>query len=140
MGIDPWSLSRNLLGVITPQTVRKLCRQCRRIIVAPDELLESMGLARGDLNVPVFGPEGCPACNHSGYRGKTGLFAILENDAAVTAAIRAGADAATIERAALQAGMRSLGEAAMRKVADAVTSIQEVARVMPHELFVRSEI
>lgn len=140
MGIDPWSLSRNLLGVITPQTVRKLCRQCRRIIVAPDELLESMGLARGDLNFPVFGPEGCPACNHSGYRGKTGLFAILENDAAVTAAIRAGADAATIERAALQAGMRSLGEAAMRKVADAVTSIQEVARVMPHELFVRSEI
>ncbi len=138
MGIDPWALSRALLGVVVPKALRKLCDRCRRIVVPQDETLEAMGLSREDLNFPVFGPEGCPECNHSGYKGKTGVFSILEADADILQALHHGADRASIERAALQAGMRSLGEAAMKKVADAQTSIEEVQRTMPHELFVRS--
>ncbi|MFP4353800.1 MAG: GspE/PulE family protein [Phycisphaerae bacterium] len=138
MGLDSWSLSKALLAVLAPWTVRRLCQHCRKIIVPDDTLLRTLGLSRSDLTFPVFGPTGCPHCHHIGYDGRTGCFSLIENDRVLGATIRHGGDVAEIERTALQNGTHSLAEAAMEKVADGVTSLAEIARVLPHQLFVRS--
>ncbi len=138
MGLDSWLVSKSLLAVISPWTVRRLCEHCRQIVVPDDQVLRSLGLSRSDLTFPVFGPAGCDRCHGVGYAGRTGCFSIREVDRKMAKVIRQDGDVASIERTALQNGTHSLGESAMEKVADGTTSLEEIARVLPHQIFVRA--
>jgi type II secretory ATPase GspE/PulE/Tfp pilus assembly ATPase PilB-like protein len=138
MGLDSWSVSKSLLAVVSPWTVRRLCEHCRQIVVPDDRVLCSLGLSRSDLTFPVFGPTGCDRCHGVGYAGRTGCFSIIEVDRKLAKVIRQDGDVASIERTALQNGTHSLGESAMEKVADGTTSLEEIARVLPHQIFVRA--
>ena len=112
MGVEPFLLSSSLLGVLAQRLVRKLCPACCR----KD--------ARG-----LWQPVGCAACGGSGWRGRTGVYELMEADDDVRALIHERASEARLLQAARNAGLRSMREDGERLVADGVTSLEEVLRV-----------
>lgn len=112
MGIEPYLLSSSLLGVVAQRLVRKLCMACRE----PDPL--SGG----------WRAQGCPACDRSGYRGRTGVYELFVIDDALRALIHAGIDEGRLRETARGSGMVSMREDGERWVKAGVTSMDEVAR------------
>ena len=113
MGVEPFLLASSLLGVLAQRLVRKLCPHCSR--PAPD--------GRGCV------ADGCAECNQTGYRGRTGVFELLEADDALRAAVHERASEAELRRLATAAGLRSMREDGMRWVQSGQTSLAELLRV-----------
>ncbi|MCA0174846.1 MAG: type II secretion system ATPase GspE [Proteobacteria bacterium] len=112
MGVEPFLLSSSLLGVLAQRLVRKLCTDCKR---------------QGDDG--HWHPVGCPACSHTGYKGRTGVYELAVVDDAVQQLIHASASEADITAAARKGGWRPMREDGERLVRDGITSFEEVLRV-----------
>jgi general secretion pathway protein E len=112
MGIEPFLLSSSLLGVLAQRLVRKLCPACKR----PD--------ARSRYH-----PVGCPACGHTGYKGRTGVYELMVADDKIRSLIHARAAESQLFVAAEANGLRSMREDGERLVTEGVTSPEEVMRV-----------
>jgi general secretion pathway protein E len=131
MGVERYLITSTINGVLAQRLVRKLCPHCRKTVELPDATLSKTGL---DRYMPagactVHAPHGCPECKHTGYLGRTSIHELFVMDAAAHEAILAGADATTLHNVARQAGMITLYEDGLRKVAAGQTSLQEVMRV-----------
>ena len=111
MGIEPFLLSSTLLGVQAQRLVRRLCRACRR--------QDGLG----------WHPVGCPACNNSGYVGRTGIYELLSLDDRLREAIHAGRGEQALRTLARERGFRDMAEDGERWLADGTTSVEELARV-----------
>jgi type IV pilus assembly protein PilB len=133
MGVEPFLTGAAVSGVLAQRLARKLCSHCCEMYtpsadeliaarVAPDIAARSDGMA-------FYRKRGCPRCNQTGYRGRVGIFQLLEmtEDLATLAARHATRE--EIERAALDTGMRGLWDDGLAKVAAGLTSIEELARV-----------
>jgi type II secretory ATPase GspE/PulE/Tfp pilus assembly ATPase PilB-like protein len=90
--------------------------------VAPDVAAASDGMA-------FYRKRGCPRCNQTGYRGRVGIFQLLEMTEDLASLAARHATREEIERAALETGMRGLWDDGLAKVAAGLTSIEELARV-----------
>jgi type IV pilus assembly protein PilB len=110
MGVPPYLLAGGLAGVVAQRLVRRLCRTCR---------------GRGG--------KGCSDCP-DGYRGRTGVFQLLTMTDALREGVVQGASLATLRSLASEAGMGSLKDDALRKVAEGTTSPHEVGRILQGEL------
>jgi general secretion pathway protein E len=113
MGVEPFLLSSTLLGALAQRLVRKLCPTCRR---GPDE--------HGRWH-----PVGCPACAHTGYKGRTGVYELMTVNAELQTLIHNRAAEQELVLAARAAGLRSMREDGERLVAAGITSLEEVIRV-----------
>ncbi|MHC4716745.1 MAG: ATPase, T2SS/T4P/T4SS family [Planctomycetota bacterium] len=127
LGADPYDVAATMLAVIEQRLVRRICAACKRVASVPTVL--PAGLTQAELNFPVFEPAACDACAHTGYSGRTGLFAVLEMDENVAGAIRRG-DSAEIARAAARVGPGALRDAIVQALRDGTTSVTEVRRVL----------
>jgi len=116
MGVEPFLLSSSLLGVLAQRLVRRLCPQCREPAPRPD-------------GRPAWRAVGCPACNHTGYSGRTGIHELFAIDDAIRGLIHEGAGEQALRRAAEAAGMRSMREDGERWIASGDTAPEEVVRV-----------
>ena len=116
MGVEPFLLSSSLLGVLAQRLVRKLCVHCRQPAPRED-------------GRPAWRAVGCPACNHTGYSGRTGIHELFVIDDAIRGLIHAGAGEQDLRRAAAAEGMHSMREDGERWVAAGATSPEEVVRV-----------
>ncbi|HJU21451.1 MAG TPA: type II secretion system ATPase GspE [Casimicrobiaceae bacterium] len=129
MGVEPYLLASSLLGVLAQRLVRTLCPVCR-VRAHPSDgegrLLESVGLSCAQ---PIFHPEGCEACNDTGFVGRTGVYELLRIDETLRRLIHDGAGELALRDAALRAGMRRLREDGARFLADGRTSLAELTRV-----------
>jgi general secretion pathway protein E len=131
MGVEDYLVTSTLNGVAAQRLVRQLCHGCRRKEPALPELVEQLGLERFSSGGPVelWHAVGCERCNGTGYRGRTGVVEILVVDDAIRRLILRRAEAKELQRAAVEGGMVSMYEDAMRKALDGVTTIEEVLRV-----------
>jgi type IV pilus assembly protein PilB len=132
MEVAPFIASSALIGVIAQRLVRRLCPNCRQEVRLSKSRLEEMGIRPDEVKGPIFGPseEGCEDCFGTGYRGRVGVFEIMEMTDEIRSLFLALAPSDEIRRAALAAGMKTLRQDAMEKVAAGVTSLDEVARVI----------
>jgi general secretion pathway protein E len=127
MGVEPFLLASSLVGVLAQRLVRLLCPECRTPYAAGRAECERMGLdpARPPT---LFAPGGCPGCRGSGYLGRTGIYELVEVDAALRTLIHDGAGEHRLE-----AHARSCGPAieadGWRRVLAGETSVEEVLRV-----------
>ena len=117
MGIEPFLLASSLIGVGAQRLVRKLCVECRK----------PFSHAPGEST--FYTPHACPACNRSGYRGRTGIYELLGVDDPLRRLIHDRASEQKLREYANERGMRSLREDGMRWVTQGVTSLEEVVRV-----------
>jgi general secretion pathway protein E len=128
MGVEPFLLASSLLGVGAQRLVRRLCPDCRKQFTPNPAQLEMLGFSASALGT-VYTAQACAACNHSGYRGRTGIYEFLTVDDALRRLIHDRASEHDLRAHAARHGMRSLRDDGMRWVAAGVTSLEEVVRV-----------
>ena len=133
MGVEPFLTGAAVSGVLAQRLARKLCTHCCEMYTpSVDELLAarvSPDVAAASDGMAFYRKRGCPRCNQTGYRGRVGVYQLLQmtEDLATLAASKAPRE--EIERAALATGMRTLWDDGLAKVAAGLTSIEELARV-----------
>jgi len=133
MGVEPFLTGAAVSGVLAQRLARKLCSHCCEMYTPS---VEEMIAARVSPDVAAsvdgmvfYRKRGCPRCNQTGYRGRVGIYQLLEmtEDLASLASTKASRE--EIERAAMDTGMRTLWDDGLAKVASGLTSIEELARV-----------
>jgi general secretion pathway protein E len=130
MGIEPFLVSDQLLGVLAQRLVRRLCPQCKVPYVPTDIELMELGVDRAELDGRmVYRGPGCDHCDGKGYRGRCGIFEFMVASDAVKAAVATRNNSARIKEVAAAEGMRSLRDDGIQKVFDGTTSVDEVVRV-----------
>lgn len=134
-GISPFLAAASLVGVVAQQLIRKICPMCRRSMeLQPGH---RAAFALGDVEADLDGHseiavgEGCENCRESGYRGRTGIFEIMEINSPIRDALAARASRRRLEELARNGGWRSLLESGYRRVLSGQTTIEEVLRVVP---------
>jgi type IV pilus assembly protein PilB len=133
MGVEPFLTGAAVSGVLAQRLARKLCTHCCEMYSpSVDELLAarvSPDVAASVDGMAFYRKRGCPRCNQTGYRGRIGIFQLLEmtEDLASLAARKGTRE--EIEREALSTGMRSIWDDGLAKVAAGLTSVEELARV-----------
>ncbi len=131
MGLEPYLVAASVQAVLAQRLVRKLCPNCSTP-VQPDahELAWLRGLCDEDIDTSVFrAGSGCNNCNHTGYRGRLGVYELLEIDAAVADALRRNDPAAFEQLARNQPGYRSLVRNALDYARQGVTTLSEAMRL-----------
>ncbi|MEP6963319.1 MAG: ATPase, T2SS/T4P/T4SS family, partial [Acidobacteriota bacterium] len=121
MGVENYLLTSSLVAVLAQRLVRMICKECKqetKPAMSPD----------GQL-VPAFRGAGCERCFNSGYRGRVGIFELMELNEELRAAIMRNEDASKLTTMARRHGMRNLREDGWMKVGLGVTTPDEVIRV-----------
>ena len=129
IGIPPYMLASSVTMVLAQRLGRRLCKKCkRRANYSKDELL-SFGFREDEIDtLEIYGPAGCPECNGLGYKGRVGFFELMEVTDEVAKAISSEVPEDQLRKISIQEGMTPLREAALLKVRDGTTSIDEALR------------
>jgi len=127
MGVEPFLLASSLIGVGAQRLVRRLCLECRQPFAADPAQLRALGFVPRDGI--LYSAQGCPACNHTGYRGRTGIYELLTADNDLRRLVHDRAAEQILREQVLARGMVSLRDDGMRLAAQGVTSLEEVVRV-----------
>jgi type IV pilus assembly protein PilB len=128
MGIEPYLVTSSVACVVAQRLVRKLC-ECKTPVKLSKAMLEENGfeVARG---LSAFEAAGCVSCAQTGFRGRTGLYEVMAMSDEVRRLILDGARHDELTRVAREQGMRTLHDAGLVRVAQGVTSVPEVLRVL----------
>lgn len=130
MGIERYLITSSVNGVLSQRLVRQLCPHCKAPYALTDTLRQSTGLHRhASAGHLLYRPVGCDHCRGTGYWGRTGVHELLVLDDRLRRAVLDGADTAQLHALAVDAGMRSLYDDALHKVALGITSLEEALRV-----------
>lgn len=134
LGASKFFLSSCLLGVVAQRLVRVLCTDCRvgyDISESPDTFAEIKSLLEPGLGSFIYGPQGCDKCYGQGYTSRAGVFEIMTFNESMRRLVAEGASQQDLEAKAIQHGMIEFRRSAMLKVAQGVTSTEEVLSEVP---------
>jgi type IV pilus assembly protein PilB len=134
MGVEPFLTGAAVTGVLAQRLARKLCSHCCEMYQpSTEELLQSRvapDVAAASDGMVFYRKKGCPRCNQTGYKGRVGVYQLLTMTESIAQLAVARASREDVERAAMDAGMRSLWDDGLAKVAAGLTSVEELARVL----------
>ncbi|WP_020404511.1 GspE/PulE family protein [Gracilimonas tropica] len=125
MGVEPFLLASSIRMVMAQRLVRKICSNCKAEYKPDLQILKDIGL---QANGTYWTGEGCEACNHTGFKGRTALIELLVFDNTITEKILQNADAGELKIIARENGMTTLREAGIEKVKNSVTTVEEIYR------------
>ncbi len=129
MGVQSFNIATSVNLIIAQRLARKLCPKCRKVIHVPDEALLEEGFPREKLGTfTLYGPVGCEDCN-GGYRGRTGIYEVARITPALQELIMADGNSIEIAARMRAEGFKDLRTAALHKVMQGITSLEEVNRV-----------
>jgi type IV pilus assembly protein PilB len=129
MGIEPFLVASSLNLVCAQRLVRRVCSHCKVEDPIAPQALEQVGYSVEDAKaVKPFKGKGCDKCNHTGYKGRVGLYEVMEITNDLRELILVGASALELRRKAVEEGMLTLRASGLEKVKAGVTSIEEVLR------------
>ncbi len=132
IGVQPFLISATLLGVVAQRLIRTLCPLCKRPgSVLPDAWQALVSPHRVAVPATVMAPLGCDECRHTGYRGRAGIYEIMRLSEILSQLIKPDMHVAQLRQAALKAGMRPLRLAGAVKIADGLSTLEEVLSVVP---------
>ncbi len=129
MGIEPFLVASSVNLICAQRLVRRVCANCKQDLPLPPAALAEAGFAEEDANtvVPKKGA-GCERCNNTGYKGRVGLYEVMELTDELRELVLVGASALELRRKAIEEGMLTLRQSGLRKVKEGLTTIEEVAR------------
>ncbi len=134
LGVEPYLLASSLIGVVAQRLVRLICTNCKysyeptskeRSLIQQETGLEVSELKAG---------RGCNLCNFTGYRGRTGVFEVLEVNKTIRTLIENGASYDVIRDASIKDGMITMRKSALIKATQGLTTLSEAQRVAPEEV------
>jgi len=135
MGLEEYLLTSTVNGILAQRLVRKLCPVCKQAYHPPEELVEDLQLRRfvptGDI--VFYKPVGCSLCSDMGYRGRLAIIEFLPMTDPIRKLIMTHAEAGVIQKLAIAEGMSTMYENGLVKVAQGITTLEEVLRVTTAE-------
>jgi len=130
IGVEPFLISSSLIAVIAQRLVRVLCDACKEAYTPDDVTIQELGLAPEQAaGLVLYRAGGCPKCFHSGYKGRVGIYEIMEMKAALQNLILKTHDSHQIKNESLRQGMTTLYQDGVEKVLHGITTIEEILRV-----------
>jgi len=129
MGIEPFLVASSVHLICAQRLVRRVCSNCKEPHPLPPAALVQAGYTPDDANTvtPLKG-KGCDRCNNTGYKGRVGLYEVMEVTEELRELVLVGASGLELRRKAVDEGMITLRMSGLRKVKDGVTTIEEVVR------------
>jgi type IV pilus assembly protein PilB len=133
MGIEPFLVATAVHLICAQRLVRRICMECREEVPLPPQAKMDAGFTPDEARaVKIFKGRGCNACNNTGYKGRTGLYEVLEIDDEMRELILVGASAVELKKKGMERGMLTLRRSGLIKIKDGVTTLEEVARETIH--------
>ena len=130
IGTEPFLVATALSAVVAQRLARRLCLRCRAPYTETTEVLTSLGFHHDPHDVPqLYRAVGCVACSNTGYRGRIGLHEVMTMTDELEQLVVTRSTGTEMRQIALQQGMVSLREDGWGKVAQGLTTIEEVLRV-----------
>ncbi|RMH23367.1 MAG: type IV-A pilus assembly ATPase PilB [Acidobacteria bacterium] len=129
MGIEPFLVATSVNLVAAQRLVRRICNFCKEPVDTPPAALTAIGMSEREArSTRLFQGRGCEKCGHTGYKGRVGLFEVMEVDDEIRELILNGASAIELREKAIESGMITLRASGLQKIKDGVTTIEEVVR------------
>ncbi|HEV8132240.1 MAG TPA: type IV-A pilus assembly ATPase PilB [Acidobacteriota bacterium] len=129
MGVEPFLVATSVNLICAQRLIRKVCSECRKEVSTPAKALTDIGFpAQEAPQIKTFKGEGCKNCNNTGYRGRVGLYEVMDISPALRDLILVGASASELKQKAREEGMLTLRESGLCKIRQGLTTIEEVLR------------
>ena len=129
MGIEPFLVASSVHLIAAQRLVRRVCSNCKEAPPLPPPALMQAGYTEEDAgSVTPFKGKGCEKCNQTGYKGRVGLYEVMEVSEELRELILVGASGLELRRKSVDEGMITLRQSGLRKVKDGVTTVEEVVR------------
>ena len=129
MGVEPFLIASSLEGVLAQRLVRKICTNCRTPYEPNESILRQIGLSVHDIgDKNFFYGTGCEQCNHTGYKGRKGIYELLTISEPIRELITQRAPSVVIRQKAIELGMSTLRADGLRSIFEGETTIEEVLK------------
>ncbi len=129
MGVEPFLIASSLEGVLGQRLVRKICTVCRQPYEPSEAVLRQIGLSIHDIGDKNFYyGAGCPECNNTGYKGRKGIYELLDITEPIRELITQRAPSVVIRQKAIELGMTTLRADGLRSIFEGETTIEEVLK------------
>jgi type IV pilus assembly protein PilB len=129
MGIEPFLVATSVNLIQAQRLIRRICKDCKKEHPTPKEALMEIGLSAEEAEkLKTYKGRGCPSCNDTGYKGRIGLYEVMEVTDEIRELILIGASALELRKKSIEDGMITLRESGLQKVRNGVTTIEEVIR------------
>jgi type IV pilus assembly protein PilB len=128
MNVRPFLLTSSILCILAQRLVRRLCNECKEAYEPEPELVKELGLKQPPEK--LYKPNGCDACNKTGYYGRVAVYELLRMTPSIKKLIIDGKSTDQMVKAAHAEGMKGLFEKGTNKVVDGTTSVDEIFRVL----------
>ncbi len=129
LGIKPDVLAGNIIGIVGQRLIRTLCKACKKPDTPTPLEAQMLGLAPGE-EITLYRPAGCPACELSGYKGRTSIVELLKFDGGLDDLLSQRATLHVLNQYALERGFITMAMDGLRRVREGVTTLEEIARVV----------
>ena len=133
MGIEPFLVATSVHLICAQRLVRRICKDCAEPVEVPVQTLIEEGYSPEEAKtVQIMKGKGCGTCNKTGYKGRVGLYEVMEVDDEIRELVLVGASALELKKKAIERGMITLRRSGLIKVAGGFTTLEEVARETIH--------
>jgi type IV pilus assembly protein PilB len=129
MGIEPFLVATSVNLIQAQRLIRRVCKDCKREHPTPPEALMEVGFSAEDAKaLKTFKGKGCATCNNTGYKGRIGLYEVMEVNDDIRELILIGASSLELRKKAIEDGMITLRESGLHKIRAGLTTLEEVVR------------
>jgi type IV pilus assembly protein PilB len=129
MGIEPFLVATSVHMICAQRLIRKICKECKEEIKTPVQALVDIGFSKEDAGgIRAYRGRGCRTCNLTGYKGRIGLYEVMDISEEIQELILVGASAREIKRKAVEEGMITLRHSGLAKIKAGLTTLDEVLR------------
>ena len=129
MGIEPFLVATSVNLIQAQRLIRRICKDCKKEHPTPHEALMEIGFSAEEAKaLKTYKGRGCPSCNDTGYKGRIGLYEVMEITDEIRELILIGASALELRKKSIEDGMISLRDSGLQKIRNGVTTIEEVLR------------
>jgi len=129
MGIEPFLVATSVNLIQAQRLIRRICKDCKRETPMPPEALMEVGFTAEDARaLKTYKGKGCSTCNNTGYKGRVGLYEVMEVNDDIRELILIGASSLELRKKAIEDGMITLRESGLHKIRAGITTLEEVVR------------
>jgi len=133
MGIEPFLVATSVHLIVAQRLVRRICGECKEEVQLPPQAMIEAGFTPEEAKTAkIYKGKGCGVCNNSGYKGRAGLYEVMEIDDELRELILVGASAVELKKKAIERGMITLRRSGLIKAMAGVTTLEEIARETVH--------
>jgi type IV pilus assembly protein PilB len=129
MGIEPFLVATSVNLIQAQRLIRRVCSECKTEVPTPPEALTEVGFTKEEAKtIKIYKGKGCAKCTNTGYKGRVGLYEVMEITDDIRELILIGASALELRKRAIEQGMFTLRQSGLIKIKSGITTIEEVVR------------